>query len=69
MMQTKLQEDHGNDVTQMIGAGTDDASQRLFDAFRAAHTKAAEAPCVDNFRECVEAFDKWQELFLLEAQL
>ena len=68
MIQNRLLEDQGNDVTQMVGAGTDEVSQHLFDAFRAAHAKAAEAPCVDHFRACVEAFDLWQAHFLLQVQ-
>jgi len=69
MIQTRIQEADGNDVTEIVGAGADEATQHLFDDFRKAHATACETPNVNHFRSCVEAYDRWLAHFLTEVQL
>lgn len=68
MIQSRMQEADGNDVTQMVGAGADEATQHLFDTFRDALQVARDKPSVNNFRACVEAFDLWQAHFVSQVQ-
>ena len=68
MIQNRLPEDHGNDVTDMIGLGVDPDTQNLFDTFRDALQVARAQPSVNNFRACVEAFDLWQARFVQQVQ-
>ena len=68
MIQSRMQETHGNDVTRMVGAGVDETTQHLFDTFRDALQVARDKPSVNNFRTCVEAFDLWQAHFIEQVQ-